>query len=208
VSADEGGLAARWNAAWRALGLPAPDGLGERLLACYDEPHRYYHTRRHLAECLATAGSLAQHALHPHEIALALFFHDAVYDTRRHDNEVQSAGWAQRAMLDAGGEAGAARRIESLVLATRHAASPDGADEEVLVDADLAILGAPPARFDEYERQVRCEYAWVDADTWRRERRRVLESFRARTRIFATPTLHATHEAAARSNLERALERL
>ena len=46
-------------------------------------------------------------------------------------------------------------------MATRHAALPAGGDEQLLVDIDLAILGASAARFAEYERQIRAEYAFV-----------------------------------------------
>jgi predicted metal-dependent HD superfamily phosphohydrolase len=50
--------------------------------------------------------------------------------------------------------------VRDLILATRHDVSPPGGDAALLVDVDLAILGSPAERFDEYERQVRQEYSW------------------------------------------------
>jgi predicted metal-dependent HD superfamily phosphohydrolase len=72
--------------------------------------------------------------------------------------------------------------VHALVMATGHDAVPQGRDQEVLVDIDLSILGATPARFDEYEQQVRAEYAWVPEFLFRRKRRAILGQFLARPR--------------------------
>jgi predicted metal-dependent HD superfamily phosphohydrolase len=198
-------LSSRWKRAWQALGASPEPGLLERLIAAYSEPHRHYHTLRHLEECFAHLQSIGSLAQHPAEIELALWFHDAVYDTRRHDNEERSAGWARQALSPASSEV--AKRVASLVLATRHAALPEGIDAQVLVDVDLAILGAPAARFDEYELQVRREYRWVPLPLYRRTRRQILESLLARAPIYATAQFAERYEAQARDNLARSLAR-
>ena len=79
---------------------------------------------------------------------------------------------------------------------------------QLLVDIDLAILGADAARFDEYERQVREEYAWVPSIMFRRTRRRILEQFLERPRIFQTAAFYEAREAAARQNLQRSVKQL
>ncbi|MGE3174404.1 MAG: hypothetical protein AB7O97_17370 [Planctomycetota bacterium] len=94
------------------------------------------------------------------------------------------------------------------MLATRHEGVAAAADARVLLDADLGILGAEPARFDEYERQIRAEYAWVPGPLYRRERRKVLAAFAARPRLFGTAGFHAAREGRARDNLARALRQL
>jgi predicted metal-dependent HD superfamily phosphohydrolase len=163
------------------------------LLVRHCEPHRRYHTLQHLDECFRALDQLQPHS---EEVALAVWFHDAIYDTRRHDNEERSAQWAKSAV---------GARVHDLVLATRHDSAPDDAEARLLVDVDLAILAAPADRFDEYEAQIREEYAWVPEPTYRRERRRILEGFLARERIFSHPGFD---EAQARNNLSRALARL
>ena len=85
---------------------------------------------------------------------------------------------------------------------------PRGTDAEILVDVDLSILGAAPERFDEFERQVREEYAWVPDFLFRRERRTILKEFLARTRIFSSAHFRGRYEQQARSNIERSLGRL
>jgi len=199
----------RWNAMWRELGArEAPAKTYDQLLAAYAEPQRHYHTRQHLDECftqLAAASALAEH---PAEVALALWFHDAIYDPKRHDNEAKSADWARSVALGAGVGDAIAGPVHKLIMATRHEAVPQGRDEQVLVDVDLSILGAPPARFDEYEEQVSQEYAWVPQPVYREKRKLILESFLARPSLYSTAPFRERLEARARANLARSIARL
>ena len=196
-----------WRAAWRDLALADPGrALFESLCVRYAEPHRRYHTLQHLAECLAHFERERALARHPGEVAIALWFHDAIYDTQRHDNEAESAAWARRALCEAGARDEVADRVHALVMATRHSETPATTDERLLVDIDLAILGADAPRFAEYERQIRDEYAFVPEPVFRAKRREVLQAFDARRPIYATPALRERLEAAAHANLERSLE--
>jgi predicted metal-dependent HD superfamily phosphohydrolase len=198
----------RWKATWQGLGVDGDDQLYRSLIDRYAEPHRSYHTVQHLDECFARLDESTDRAVHPSEVELALWFHDAVYDTRGQDNEERSAAWAKSAVRSAGLSTEIGARIRDLILATRHAAAPDTADAKLLVDVDLAILGAPVARFDEYERQVREEYSWVLGLLFRRKRREILEGFLARPHVFSTDYFRATYESQARDNLERSIKAL
>jgi predicted metal-dependent HD superfamily phosphohydrolase len=204
-----GALASRWVAAWRVLGLPAPaPSLLEALLAAWGEPHRKYHTTQHLAECLALFEQDRALAERPGEVALALWFHDAVYDTRRHDNEAASAAWASRVLSDAGADAAVAARVHALILATRHDETPATPDARLLVDIDLAILGAAPARFDDYERQIRDEYGFVPEPVFRAKRAAILRGFLERPALFSTAAYAARLGPPARANLAGVIARL
>ncbi len=198
----------RWVAHFVGLGLRPPEGVHAELCARYGEPHRAYHTLEHLGECLAQLEEARALAARPHEVALALWFHDAVYDPRASDNEQQSAVWAERVLLAAGASAELAHRVAALVLATKHDAMPEPGDSALLVDVDLSILGAERARFDAYETQVRREYEWVPDAAYREGRARVLRSFLERPRIYATAHFHDRLEARARDNLRRSLAAL
>lgn len=195
-----------WKTTWMGLGGEAPgDGLYAELVAHYAAAERHYHSMRHLDECFARLAESRHLAEHPHEIALALWFHDAIYDIRGHDNEERSAAWAEEVALAAGLQADVAARIRELIVATKHDALPGSNDGRLLVDIDLAILGAAEERFDEYERQVRQEYAWAPEPLFRQKRREILEAFLARPRIFNTDYFRSKYEAQARANLERSI---
>lgn len=206
-------LHAHWISTWADCALAPPPGLLERLLAAWREPQRHYHTLQHLEECLALFDALREEARRPAELALALWFHDAVYDVRAHDNEARSAQWAVQALQAAGLARESCARVEALIMATCHGAapppdlaSPAAADIALLTDIDLAILGAPTARFAEYERQIRAEYAWVAPAVYLVKRRAVLQGFLARPQLYATPLLHARLERQARHNLTNAID--
>lgn len=195
-----------WIRAWRGLQATGEGhALRDAVLARHAEPHRHYHTLQHLAECLALFDTLRDAPDRPAEVEMALWFHDAVYDLGATDNEARSAAWARAALGAAGVADGVLSRIDELVLATRHAAEPRTRDAQVLVDIDLAILGAGDERFAEYERQIRAEYAHVPALLFGQRRRVLLLSFLERASIYSTPALHRRLEARARANLARAI---
>lgn len=199
-------LRANWSSAWHALGVASPDdALCDELQRRYAEPQRHYHTMQHLGECLAWFEREKALAEHPGEVALALWFHDAIYDVHAHDNEARSADWAREALLEAGADGDAAGRVHALVMATRHDAVPEGRDAELLIDIDLSILGAERRRFDEYERQVQAEYAFVPDEVRLPRRRAILQRFLDRKAIYATARMHALLEAQARANLKRSI---
>lgn len=202
-------LQTSWTRAWQALGASGDGhGLMNRLLAAYGEPQRKYHTLQHLGECLSLFERCRQLAQHPAEVEMALWFHDAVYDIRGKDNEARSAAWAQAELKAAGVAAEVVDRVAGHIMATCHAALPEGADQQLLVDIDLAILGAPGARFIEYEGQVRAEYEWVPGWLFRRKRRDILKEFLARQPIYNTPLIRDERESQARENLAYSVAQL
>ena len=198
-------LESSWRSAWQVLDAQPPHGLLERLLQAYTEPARKYHTLQHLRECVQQLAAELHTAAHPGEVAVALWFHDAVYDVKGQHNEPHSAQWAQRELAGAGVSPDVAARVFALVMATAHAALPATPDQRLLVDVDLSILGAPPARFAEYEAQIRDEYAWVPGWVFRRKRRAILADFLHRPQIYSTEAFRQRCEAQARHNIQLAL---
>jgi predicted metal-dependent HD superfamily phosphohydrolase len=180
----------------------------KELIARYSEPHRRYHTVRHLEECFAKLTEICNLAEHAAEVELAIWFHDAIYEKHSNQNEVKSAELAVKKVLAAGGTKDAAARISNLIMATRHAVLPRNKDEQVLIDVDLSILGAEPERFKEYERQIREEYSWVPFFLFRKRRRKILKDFLARPTIFNTPVFIQRYEKQARQNIERSMTRM
>jgi len=202
-------LRGSWSRCWTGLGASADNhAICERLIAAYGESQRKYHTLQHLGECLTLFEAQRHHAGEPHEVEIALWFHDAIYQVRAGDNELRSADWAADALRAGGVAAERIERVRQHVLATRHAALPVGPDQALLVDIDLSILGAEPVRFDEYEHQVRAEYRWVPDFMFRPKRREILTEFLQRDPIYTTAALREKLEAQARANLTRSLVKL
>jgi predicted metal-dependent HD superfamily phosphohydrolase len=200
-----GHLTHSWQRAWRNLNLPAPAGLFERLLAAYNEPHRHYHTQQHLVECLEHFDAALALAAEPGEVEIALWFHDAIYALRGSDNELRSADWAVQELAVGGATTQVQARVHGLIMATRHNATPSDADQQLLVDIDLAILGAAPERFSQYDRQVRAEYSWVPGLLYRIKRKAVLKHFLTRDHLYSTSYFRERYEQQARVNLRAAI---
>ena len=200
---------ASFAAAWHELGAAGDAAdMHRRLVACWSEKHRHYHTLQHLRECLEHVATSRGQMQRPAEVVTALWFHDAFYDVRRDDNEKRSAEWARDAAAAAGVPPASIQRVYDMVMATaNHMPQHDG-DAQLLVDIDLTIFGAPAARFAESNDQVRREYAHVPEPQWRVGRKRMLQGFLDRPRLYCTDRFHAMFEERARENIAGELARL
>ena len=196
----------RWAQTWTHLGISPPTGLLERLVAAYTEPHRAYHTVQHLRECFEQLDSCLVSPESPASLELALWFHDAIYDTKSSDNEADSAAWFLEVLGDH--DESFLDTTESLILVTKHSAAPETPDEQLLLDIDLSILGAPTERFDQYEVQVRREFQWVPEEAYRGARLKILREFYDRPTLYHTEHFQRRLAAQARENLARSISSL
>jgi predicted metal-dependent HD superfamily phosphohydrolase len=189
------------------------EAVRAELQRAYAAPGRHYHGLRHIEALLGLAARHAGAIADRDAVEAAIWFHDAIYDTRRNDNEERSAALAT-ARLASTTAPDRIARIAAMIRATAGHAVPVFADAAaaqdcaLFLDMDLAILGSAPAEFDAYEQAVRREYDWVSEPNWIAGRRAVLAGFLARPAIYATTAFHASHEAAARRNLADAMARL
>jgi predicted metal-dependent HD superfamily phosphohydrolase len=178
------------------------------LLESYRSPGRHYHTLRHLTFCLRELDGLRARCASPDAVETALWYHDAVYDPTRTDNEQHSAGMAAEAMVLAGVAEPFIQHVKDLILQTQHTAIPTDKDAQVLVDIDLAILGQPAEAFEAYEHAIRREYHHVDESAYRLGRSAVLQQFLDRPAIYSTAPMKEKYEKQARIALGRAIENL
>lgn len=183
----------------------------EQLLAAYQSPGRHYHTLTHIQALLDATDAAAGQLQDAVVVELAAWFHDAVYEPLRSDNEEKSAELAREFLAATSLSAVQQERITFLIERTKDHTMPqppDDADLLFFLDADLSILGASEARYQEYARQVRQEYRMVPGILYRRGRRKVLEKMLAAPALYRTPDYHARLEAAARRNLQQELRDL
>ncbi|MEU6348621.1 hypothetical protein ABZ896_04765 [Streptomyces sp. NPDC047072] len=210
--ADLDALRARFSDALTgARGSDGPDPVpyADNLLVRWQEPQRRYHTLAHLTAVLDHIDVLEEYADDPSAVRLAAWFHDAVYLPDRSENEERSARLAERALPEAGVPAATTAEVARLVrLTVTHDPADDDRDGQVLCDADLAILAAPPSSYAAYTAAVREEYGFVPDDAFRGGRSAVLRQLLELPRLFRTPYGTREWEATARYNLRSELEML
>jgi predicted metal-dependent HD superfamily phosphohydrolase len=182
------------------------------LLARHREKHRRYHTATHVAWVIRHVSELAaaEPVDHLDEVIAAAFYHDAVYEPAYPANERASARLARRDLASIGWHDDAVERVGAMIEATEHGAPAQhvSGDTKVLLDADLAILGADPAGYSAYVNGVRAEYRHVSDDDWATGRRAVIDGLLDRVTIFLTATGRDRWEARARANLAAELSGL
>lgn len=174
------------------------------LVTAYQAPERHYHNLEHLAEMFKVVERLARAVENHGALHLAIWFHDAVYDSRAKDNERRSGELAVDLLGPLGVPDSTIERVVQMIWATAHTAGavpPALTDTQVLLDADLAILGASEERYRRYAADIRREYTWVPEADYRAGRTAVLEKFLAAPRIYHTQIMFEEGDARARANL-------
>ncbi len=199
-----------WLALMASLGVDeaAAVALYADLAAHYEADGRYYHNLSHIHQMLQTIHSMPADDYDVTAVQLAVWFHDAIYDPRAADNEVQSAAYARQVLAPHLAPELVAE-VERLILLTiTHDTAASDANGRVLLDADLATLGSDPATYDQYGAAIRREYAWVPEDIYRRERAKLLTRFLQKEHIFNCAAFRDELEDRARQNLRRELVNL
>jgi len=204
--AGRAGLTRRWA---RTLGLvagtgPAVDAAGREVLARYAEARRAFHTVEHLGEVVAALDWVCGADGVPPAVELAGWLHDVVYDPRAAPgrNEEASAVYAGETLGRMGVPAALVAEVARLIRTTAtHVVDASDAGGAVLADADLWILGSPPARYRRYADAVRREFGFLSDADWGAGRSAVIGGFAARNRIYVTDRAHVALDAAARRNL-------
>jgi predicted metal-dependent HD superfamily phosphohydrolase len=141
---------------------------------------------------------------HKRDIQLTIFFHDIIYDATKKGNEEKSARIAQKLL----GEH-YTQLIQQLILSTKkHQPLNDLHENAVLLDLDLAILGSSLELYDAYRTAIRMEYNVYPNLLYNPGRKKVLQKFLEREKLYFTDYFHEKYEQQARSNLKWEIEQL
>jgi len=199
----------RWNTLWKRIGAKGSgEDAYEELISLYGESHRAYHNFVHVVHLLREFDEILGLIENPNQVEVALWYHDAIYDTRAEDNEEKSAELVERRLAKSGISKEFIDEVKKMILATKHGKTPQDKDTKYLIDIDLSILGKPIKEFDEYERDIRFEYAWVPENQFKERRRAILQEFLGRDSIYLTNFFKQRYENQARCNLERSITQL
>ncbi len=201
-------LQQQWDRDMAAVGAPglAADKVLTDIVARHNETHRRYHNQRHLAALFDLLDLHAPHLAPGAPSRLAVWWHDLVYEPRAQDNEEQSAEIARQRLGALGVAQPVIEETLRLILKTKqHWDGPSAGDGDYFLDADIAILGAPPETYDAYAIAVRQEFAFAPDDAWRAGRSKFLEAALARPRLFRTDAFEHAYAEQARANMQREL---
>lgn len=191
-------LELRWNAL-----MPGCRELGAELLARWNEPHRSYHSATHLLAVLEALELLTARNV-PRPVALAAWFHDAVYNGTSTDEE-DSAVLAQGCLNTLLAAEETAEVCRLVLLTATHAPAPGDDSGHLLCDADLAILGGEPDTYSRYVAGVRQDYAHVSEGDFAKGRTSVVRQLLALEPLFHTARGKELWAVRAQENLSREL---
>ena len=178
------------------------------LLASYNQHHRKYHNEQHIDAVLTTLDKTKELAVDPAALELALWFHDAIYKIFSKTNEIDSAEWASDFVLKNNKDKHLSQKVYSLIAATQHNCSLQNSDEKLIVDIDLAILGASETDYDAFEQSIRKEYKLIPWAVYRRKRVEILNGFLQRSNVYSHDYFIDCFELNAKNNLKNAIENL
>ena len=181
------------------------ESLWQDVESHYSEPVRAYHTLNHLEQLFTQFEQIAHKLKQPHIIALALFYHDIIYDPMRADNERQSAIFFEQAYAIILPNSLIKRIYALIMLTATHQLTDDidDLDAAYLLDMDLSILGAEWSAYECYAESVRQEYAHVAAADYRSGRIAVLEGLLTHSKLYLTDDYYHRLEQQARRNIKR-----
>ena len=194
---------------WQNIPLPCTPGAALEVFADLKKRHahkgRHYHNFDHLEAMFRLFDAHCGQLQDPEVVALAIFFHDAVYDAKRKDNEEKSAALAEKRLQELNFPKDRTERVSTFILATKNHLLPENAHPDLafFLDFDLAILGASREAYEAYTQKIRREYRIYPDLLYRPGRRKALEHFLQRPFIFQTDTFRANFEQRAVENVRR-----
>lgn len=184
----------------------AADPLWAELEKMYTARSRYYHNLTHVRHLFDLLEPFREEVEDWPALSLAVFYHDAVYNVLKSDNEARSAALAENRLRSVGLPETKLASIKKHILATQKHEAGEDTDTSLFTDADLSILGADWDDYRVYTRQIRQEYAIYPDLIYMPGREKVLKHFLAMPEIFKTPEFRARYEENARRNLKRELD--
>ena len=192
-----------WNNCWK------------NIYSHYTQSHRYYHTLTHLEHMFGHFDKVESLLTEPVSVALAIWYHDIIYQPAHNDNERQSADYFKQ-QLAKHLPPQLTSRVESLIMMTadHQLQYRDGndcndsaeQDASYFLDMDLAILGADWTTYFGYAKQVRLEYQQVALVDYNRARSAVLNGFLQRDRLYFSKQFFDKYEQQARENIKREID--
>lgn len=202
------GLSKRWQLLWPVLTADVISSTFCLIESHYREKHRAYHTLEHIQACLSHLDCQDVNPDKRRELELAIWFHDVIYSPYKSNNEALSAELAVATLPRLSEKKETISRVSDLILLTKHPSIPETAQEQLMLDIDLSILGSDPQLYSQYEDWIRQEYQWVPGVVYRKRRIKLLQQFMSQPTIYHTEVFQDKREKQARRNIKWAIAQL
>jgi predicted metal-dependent HD superfamily phosphohydrolase len=202
-------LRRRWEALFCGYDADEQDveDLYLQLVRLYSAEGRAYHNLTHISSLLDLGDTFRDRIQNYQALGFAVWFHDAIYDTRKHDNEELSAKFAVKSLGRFKVLVDTLVMTCEMILATREHRNKGGSEDlNLFLDLDLSILGSEEQVYRSYAQAIRKEYWWAPGSLYSKGRKKVLESFLERESIYLTPEMVDRFEEQARRNIRREIE--
>jgi pantetheine-phosphate adenylyltransferase len=178
------------------------------LLSLYGEPNRAYHNLVHISHALREMKEVINLIENPGQVEMAIWYHDAIYNSRATDNEEKSAELARQRLERSRLKPSFVDGVIDLILGTKHTTIPKTSDEKYMRDIDLSNLGKSEKEFNAVGSDIRDEYDWIPEEQFRQGRSAILQGFLERDSIYFTDFFKQKYENQARRNLENSKGKL
>ncbi|WP_227429381.1 hypothetical protein [Psychrobacter sp. I-STPA6b] len=199
--------------------------LWQTLSQYYTESHRHYHTLNHIVFLINEWQKYQSQLIDADMVALAIYYHDIIYEPLHKDNEHQSA----RFFADSFAHLLSPQQIQVVVslieMTAKHSLEPPQIDDKteavlypsiqqfksdasLFLDMDLAILGMPWGQYEAYAKAVRLEYIQIESAQYQQGRKQVLQHLLSKPYLYFTSSYRQSHEQQARQNISQELQLL
>lgn len=195
-----------WINAVKSLNLDPKlaDKAHAQLLRAYQASWRKYHNLVHIDALLKLAERYQAQLQHVHEVVMAIWFHDAIYQPLRPDSEARSARLAKKFLTQAGASQETTERIIFMIQHTALHTEELGAEHQdcaYFLDFDLSILGQEPELYQTYQQHIRQEFRFIPDVIFRAKRIKIIKNMLQMPFIYRMPETRELYEKQARKNL-------
>ncbi len=198
---------------WSRCGGEEEDRIFDEIETHYREPHRHYHTTDHIMFCLdeldKVSADIKQRGavLQQDAVELSIWFHDVVLEIPGTNNEQKSAQLFLE-VSDGRLDNDLRNRVHDAIIATTHKSTPDLFESQLTVDVDLAGLAQSWSEFLVDSRNVRAEFSHLSDRDFNLGQGKFMKSLLDRASIYSTEYFLSSHEATARKNVARLIDKL
>ncbi len=175
----------------------------------YSSEKRHYHNLSHIAELLQFFSEYEEKIIEKDVVLYAIFYHDAIYNVKKKNNEEKSAKLARQRMSQLNIHPGTIQLVYDFIIATKsHETDYNNQDLDYFLDFDMAILGKNWDDYLSYTKQIRKEYSIYPNILFRKGRKEALKSFLQIERIYKTDAFFNKFEERARKNIRKEIKEL